>query len=106
MDTVTIPRGEYEALVAAHEELEDILAYDRGITDEQLPAAFVERMLAGESPVRLWREHRGLTQQALADSAGLHRVNLAKIESGARGASVASMAKLAAALGVTVDDLI
>ncbi len=106
MDMVTIPRGEYEALVAAQEELEDILAYDRGIADEHLPAAFVERMLAGESPVRLWREHRGLTQQALADSAGLHRVNLAKIESGARGASVASMAKLAKALGVTVDDLI
>jgi DNA-binding XRE family transcriptional regulator len=106
MEMITIPRAEYDALVSAREALEDVLALDRGLAEEQLPAAFVDRMLAGENLIRLWREHRGLTRVQLAEKAGMHRVNLVKIEGGARGASVPTLMKLAAALGVTVDDLV
>ena len=106
MEMISIPRTEYEALIAAREDYEDALAYDRGIKDEQLLAAFVDRMLAGENLIRLWREHRGLTQVQLAEKAGMHRVNLVKIEGGVRGASVPTLMKLAAALGVTLDDLV
>jgi mRNA interferase RelE/StbE len=108
MDTVTIPRAEYDALIAAREELEELSAFDRAVErgEESVPAAFVDRMLNGESLVRLWREHRGLSQSGLAAAAGVHRVNLNKIESGHSGASIDTLGKIAAALDVTVDDLI
>lgn len=96
----------YDAWVTAREALEDVLAFDRGLAEEQLPAAFVDRMLAGENLIRLWREHRGLTRVQLAEKAGMHRVNLVKIEGGVRGASVPTLSKLAGALGMAMDDLV
>lgn len=55
-DTVTIPRAEYERLLAAAEDLADLAAYDRAKADlaagrdELIPAAFADRLLSGESP--------------------------------------------------------
>ena len=37
--------------------------------EELLPAAMVDAILDGESRVRVWREHRGLTAAALAKAA-------------------------------------
>ena len=52
--------------------LVDVMAYDaakarlaRG-EDELVPLDLTERRLGGESPVKIWRESRGLTQEALA----------------------------------------
>ena len=39
-----------------------------------IPSETLRRELAGESPVKLWREHRGLTQQELAKRRVAHRV--------------------------------
>lgn len=63
-------------------------------------------MLAGESPVKLWRQHRGLTQAALAAMADLSEGYLSQIETGKRDGTVESYKRIAEALGVTVDDLI
>ena len=58
----------------------DLRAYDRSKAalaageDELIPAEYVKRMLAGERPLRVWRDYRGLTQAALADSSGVNRV--------------------------------
>lgn len=109
---VTIPRAEYRALLAAAEELSDIVAYDRAVSDlaagvdELVPAAFAERLIAGDSPVLVFRELRGLTQAALAVRAGVGRVSVAEIETGRKQGSIGTVKKLADALGVTVDDLI
>ncbi len=35
-------------------------------TDEMVPDAVVDRLAAGAPPLRMWREYRGLSQQALA----------------------------------------
>jgi DNA-binding XRE family transcriptional regulator len=111
-EMVTISIEEYSALRDAAEDLEDLLAYDRVTQalargeDELIPAAIAERLIAGESPVRVWREYRELTQQALAEQSGVNRVQIANIEAGQATGSVATLRKLADALGLTIDDLV
>ena len=57
--------------------------------------------------LRTIRKKQGLSQQKLAEKAGLSYVMIAKIEQGAtKEPSVVSMIKLADALGVTLDELV
>ncbi|MDO8378298.1 helix-turn-helix domain-containing protein [Phenylobacterium sp.] len=56
--------------------------------------------------MKLWRQHRGLTQAALAAMADLSEGYLSQIETGKRDGTVESYKRIAEALGVTVDDLI
>lgn len=107
-DMITIPKDEYNRLVSAVEDLEDMRALDeyRANPGESVPVDFINRMLDGESPLRLWRDHRGLTQQALADTAAVNRVMIAQIEKGTKPGSVETLAKLAGTLKITIDDLV
>ena len=107
-ETVTIPRGEYERLMQASEDLADLAAYDRAMArnEESIPSEFIKRMIDGESPVRVYRDLRGLTQVQLGELSGVNRVQIADIEAGRKAGSVDTVKKLAAALSVTVDDLI
>lgn len=111
-EMVTIPIEEYKALRVAAEELADLRAYDRAVDalargeEEHVPVEVARRMVAGESPLRVWREFRGLTQQALAEISRVNRVQITDIELGKGTGSVATLLKLASALDVTVDDLI
>ena len=82
-----------------------MLKAKRGET-EYLPAAMVRRMAQGETPVAVWREHWGMSQRVLAERAKLSVSYLCEIETGAKPGSVAALAKLARALGVSVDDLV
>jgi DNA-binding XRE family transcriptional regulator len=72
---------------------------------ETVPIEVVDRLVTGENPVKVWREHRGLSQVALAERAGLNIAYLSQIETGARKGSVRTMKKLAEALGLELDDL-
>lgn len=107
-----LPEADYLALVEAADDASDREAVHRfraALTsgeEEALPSEMVDRILAGESPVRVWREHRGLTAQALAEAAGLASSYVSQIETGKRDGTVDTLVKLADALGVLVDDLI
>ena len=70
------------------------------------PLLFVDRLLAAEAPLRVWREYRQLTQVALAQASGVNRVQIVEIEAGRSTGSVHTLYKLATALDVDVDDLI
>lgn len=107
-EMITIPRAEYEALIEARDDLEDIAAFDRAKVDggESIPSDAVARIINGESPLRVFRELRGLTQAELASRAEVHRVTVAEIETGRKNGSLDALKRLAAALSVTVDDLI
>ncbi len=72
---------------------------------ERVPIELVDRLLAGESPVKVWREHRGLSQRALAKRAGLNFTYLSQIETGARKGPVGTMKKLAEAMDLELGDL-
>lgn len=89
----------------------DLQTYDRTRAalaagqEELIPAPFANRLLDGENPLRVWRDLRGLTQAALAEKAGIHRVTVAEIETGRKKGSIATLRALAVALDVSVDDL-
>ena len=85
------------------EELYDLA---KAAGDESFPAAVVDRLLAGESPIKVYRDHRGLTQKQLANAAGINAVYLSQIETGKRTGSAKTLASIAGALDVDVDDLI
>lgn len=110
-DLVLLPRADYDRLVEAAEQLADIAAYDetkRRLADgedELLPAAMVDRLLAGESAIRVWREHRGLSTGELAERAGLPQAEVSRLERGGRAGSAADLAAIARSLGVDADDL-
>ena len=89
-EMITITRAEYERLREAAEDLADIESYNRIKGDlaagreELIPSEFVNRMIDGENPVRVFREFRGMTQTALAVASGVNRVQIADIEAWAR----------------------
>ena len=56
--------------------------------------------------IKRLRQQRGLTQQALAERAGVHRVYVAQIESQTKVPSIATLEKLAKALNVKVGRLL
>jgi DNA-binding XRE family transcriptional regulator len=91
------------------DEKRAVRAFDAALArgeEELVPAAVVDRLLAGEPPLRVWREHRGFSQTGLAAASGVHRVVIADIESGRKRGSLDAHVKLARALGLLVDDLI
>src|SRR5258707_749621 len=55
--------------------------------------------------VKFRREELGLTQEDLADRAGIHRTYLSDVERGTRNLSLINIEKLAAALSVTMSKL-
>jgi hypothetical protein len=110
-DTVTLSRADYEAMLDALEDAADLAAI-RDVSarvaagqDEYVPSAVIERLAAGEHPVRVWREHRGMTGRALAEAAHIPASYLCDIEAGRQPGSFQAMAAIAAALRVDMEDL-
>lgn len=108
---VVLPEAEYQALVAAAEDAADVAAvqaFRRKLAageEEFVPGDVAARLLDGESPIRVWREHRGFTSAALAERAGIGQGYLSQIETGKREGTIETLKKLAEALGVSLDDI-
>lgn len=66
--------------------------------------AHLGRRLFGQQ-VRILRESRGLSQEALAELAGLHRTYISSIERGQRNVGLDNVLRLASALGVPASSL-
>ncbi|HEV2301168.1 MAG TPA: helix-turn-helix transcriptional regulator [Stellaceae bacterium] len=101
-----------DLVVARPADLEELLedaaataAFRNTRDQETVPDEVVNRLIAGENPVKVWREHRGMSQRALAKRAGLNFSYLSQIETGARKGPIATMKKLADALDLDFDDL-
>jgi DNA-binding XRE family transcriptional regulator len=108
-----VPIETYRRLLALAEDMEDIRAYDRAMAeinrgeDEILPAEVAEQFLNGATqPLRIWREYRGLTQQKLADAAGVGKSYISQIEAGKKQPTVGVLQALSRALAVDMEDLV
>ena len=98
-----LPAALWEKVRGKVEDLDDVAAYDRAVASDdgtRYPAAVAHAMADGVHPVRAWREHRGMTQEALATVAAVSKPFISQIEGGKREGSVGTLKKLAAALGV------
>lgn len=105
-ETITYAKADVDQLFETLEDLEARAAFATTRAEEKLPAEVVRRLCAGDSPVKVFREHRGLSAAELAARAGLSRSYLSEIERGRKSGSAIALAALAAALEVTVDDLL
>ena len=101
-----------ELVVMTPEDFADLIedaaataAYHRTRDQERVPIGVVDRMIAGENPVRVWREHRGHSLRQLAEQARVGVGYLSQIENGERKGTVGTLKKIAAALDVDLDDL-
>jgi len=56
--------------------------------------------------LRTMRQERGLSQEALADIAGLHRTYVSSVERCERNATLDTLDRLSLALGITPSDLL
>ena len=72
----------------------------------QYDAATARLLRRFGATVRNVRVERGLSQEALADIAGLHRTYVGSVERGERNISLANLYELARALEVSSSDLL
>ena len=104
-----LPMDEYEALCRQLDDAADAEAMRRAQArdEESFPSAFVERLLfSGENPVRVWREHRGLSTNELARRANVSNAHISAIETSASTGSVQTLRRIANALDTTIDTLV
>jgi mRNA interferase RelE/StbE len=106
-----IPVAVLQKLMEDAEMLADVKAYDAAKArledgeDELIPLEITERRLRGEPALRIWREHRKLTQEQLAKKAKVSRALIAAIETKRKSGSVSTWKKLGAALVVGWEQL-
>ena len=105
-----LPVADYQKLLDAAEDKADILAamvaeQRRAEGEEYLPAEMLDRIMNGESALRLWRKHRGMTMDQLGPLCGVSPAFLSMLERGKRDASQKTWRALANALNVSIDDL-
>ena len=107
-----LPYEEYQRLVTEAEMLQDIRDYDEvklalvNGEEELIPSEVTYALLDGENPIRVWREYRGLTQQQVAEAAGISKPYLSQLESGQRKGTAEVLAAVARALNVSLDDVV
>lgn len=94
--------GKPHVLVPIH----DFTALKNGAGQEELPEEILEQLaLKQSSPIKILRKHRGFTQGALAQEAGISRPYLTEIETGRKDGSIRALKAIAEALGVSLDAL-
>lgn len=102
---VMVPENAYREMF---EDMLDSHALVRSAADidDTIPGDVVDRLMSGDSPIKVYREWRGLTQEALAKEVESDKVYISQIETGRRKASLDLTRRLARALGVDIDDLV
>ena len=116
-ETITLSRSDWDTLVESLEDAEDLAAVNARRTHEAaigreaarrdyLTGNEMQRLLDWESPVRIWREKRGLSQRALAAEAGVSPSYLAEIETGQKPGSADALRNLASVLQVPMECLV
>ncbi len=74
--------------------------------EETVPASVVEALLQDQSPIKIYREHRGLTQAALAKACDTSTAYISQLETGNRKAGADILFALAKALNTDPEDLV
>ena len=105
-----LPVDEYEQLLDIAEDKTDALAAAdaerrREHGEEYLPSEMVDRILDGESSLKVWRKFRGLSQGELAARVNTTVATVSRIEAGKMNPKTRMWNALADALNVSVEDI-
>jgi ribosome-binding protein aMBF1 (putative translation factor) len=93
-----IPWDEYQYLVKKHVPPDE--------SDVWFPNDVVKINVRGDSLIKAWREHFGMTQEELAAKAGIKQPALARLEKSDANPRTSSLQKLADAMGIMIEQLI
>jgi len=93
-----IPWDEYQRLLKGQIEPDE--------SDIWFPNDVVKANIRGDSLIKAWREHFGLTQGELAAKAGLKQPALARLEKADSTPRKSTLKKLADAMDISVEQLI
>lgn len=101
-----MPRAAYEALIDAADEAQDLIDVRARRDEPTISHDLAVAVIKGEMhPVEAWRKERGLTQAQLAGKTGVRPATISDIESGKSQGRFDVMQRVAAALGLGLDDL-
>ena len=97
----------YEHPSSARKDADDAALFDAARAGDdgfRIPATVANAILDGEQPLKVWREHRGLTQEAVAEKAGISKAYLCQIETRKRVGALKTLKLLADKLAVSVNE--
>ncbi len=113
-DIVILSRAEYDALArgrydenaADASRANSILADIESGNETLLTSEQTDQLLSAKTPLAFWRKHRGMTQEALSRSIGVAQGFVSEIENGTKTGDVQTLANMARALAISLDDLV
>lgn len=105
-ETITLTRTEYDALIQRCDDLEDRLAAVDADNGVRVPHEVALAIIGGKSPMLAFRSYRGVTLRELSEKTGLATSYLSEIEGGPKPESTSALARIAGALGTTIDALV
>ncbi len=91
---------------AEDEDAIDIALAEAAMKEEALPLDVARKLINGESPIKVYRKYRGLTQDELAGKVGSKPAYISQIETGRHTPGLKLIGRIAEALDVTIDDLV
>jgi ribosome-binding protein aMBF1 (putative translation factor) len=114
-EVAILPRKDYEALIVRASEADEDAGTARVVARARneiarggplLPKDVVDRMANGESPVRVLREWRDITQMYLSFKTNLSQGHISDIENGRRTGTATALRLIANVLKVPLDLLV
>lgn len=111
-EVAILPRKDYEALVAKAAEADEDAGTARAVARARkdtaagaplLPKEIADRIANGESPVRVLREWKEMTQMDLSFRARISQSHISDIESGRRTGTSSTLRSIANVLKVPLD---
>lgn len=112
-ESITLSRTDFEAMQEELEDAVDRIAVLEDCMHDMKPdqAKYLltmdetMRIIDGDHPIKVWREKRGMTVRQLADSLGLHDIEIEDMEKG-RAVDNGTLLKLSSSLDVLPDMLV
>jgi DNA-binding XRE family transcriptional regulator len=98
--------GELEEMEGQRDAVTFMLSRMEQANDETHPWSVVERLHAGEHPVAVFRDLRGMTRDALGEASGTEPATIAAIETFEQEGAIRQLLAIALALRVDLDDLV
>lgn len=114
-EVAILPRKDYEALAAKAAEADENIGTARLVARARkeiaagaplIPKAVIDRIVKGESVLRVLREWRDVTQLYLSFKADIGQGYISDLENGRRKGTAAALKKIARALNVPIDLLV
>ena len=105
-ETITMTRKEYDDLIERNSRLEDLLAARDADDGVRVPHQVALAIMRGQSPILAFRDHQGMTLREMSERTGIASGYLSEIERGLKPGSASALARIAGALGTTIDVLL